>query len=611
MLNSRFGRNAQRSNNNLRRLNVLLYSFGLLFLIAELRLFQIQVISHKKYSVLAEEQYWDYQTLLPKRGNILSSDKYILAGNQIFYLLYAEPKTIPDPYKFSHDLATILADLKFQSQKPVEGETPTTREDIFSNYYDSIFKSVSKDLYWVPLEHNLTPNDRKALEDMKIKGIGFEEEPARYYPENTLASHILGFVASNEKGEKIGYGGIEGRLNEDLKGKPGKIMEETDATGTPILIGGYKKVEPVQGRDVVLTIKRPVQYIIEKLIKEGVEKYDAVSGSVIVMDPYTGDVLALANFPTYHPSDFSQSEEKVNEEDRRKTIEKKDLAISNTYEPGSVMKPLTVSAAIDLGLVTPETTYEDKGFAVYSGRTISNWDHKALGVLNIIGLLQKSNNIGAAWVGHLVGSKRLHEYFNSFGLGKKTNIELEGEESGSLRNFEDWRDIDLAVMSFGQGLAATPLQVLNAFNVFANGGYLLEPKIISKIIDGNKEIVMPTKNLRKVLSKETAATMVDLLEKAAEGGEAKFFTLKDYRIAGKTGTAEVPDETGGYSGERTNATFVGFLAGSRKFSMIVRLEEPKTSVYAAETAVPLWMNMATELVKYYGLPPDKQIEKSN
>jgi cell division protein FtsI/penicillin-binding protein 2 len=611
MLNSRYGRNAQRSNNNLRRLNVLLFSFALLFLIAELRLFQIQVISHKKYSVLAEEQYWDYQTLLPKRGNILSSDKYILAGNQIFYLLYAEPKNISDPYKFSHDLATVLADLKFQSQKPVEGQAPITREDIFSGYYDNIFKSVSKDLYWVPLEHNLTPNDRKVLEDMKIKGIGFEEEPERYYPENTLASHILGFVASNEKGEKIGYGGIEGRLNEDLKGKPGKIMEETDATGTPILIGGYKKVEPVQGRDVVLTIKRPVQYIIEKLLKEGVEKYDAVSGSVIVMDPYTGDVLALANFPTYHPSDFSQSEEKVNEEDRRKTIEKKDLAISNTYEPGSVMKPLTVSAAIDLGLVTPETTYEDKGSAVYSGRTISNWDHKALGVLNIIGLLQKSNNIGAAWVGHLVGSKKLYEYFTSFGLGKKTNIELEGEESGSLRNYEDWRDIDLAVMSFGQGLAATPLQVLNAFNVFANGGYLLEPKIISEIIDGNKEIVMPTKNLRRVISKETAATMVDLLEKAAEGGEAKFFTLKDYRIAGKTGTAEVPDETGGYSSDKTNATFVGFLAGSKRFSMIVRLEEPKTSIYAAETAAPLWMNMATELVKYYGLPPDKQIEKSN
>jgi cell division protein FtsI/penicillin-binding protein 2 len=274
------------------------------------------------------------------------------------------------------------------------------------------------------------------------------------------------------------------------------------------------------------------------------------------------------------------------------------------------MKPLTVSAAIDLGLVTPETTYEDKGYAIYSGRKIENWDHKALGTLSIVGLLQKSNNIGAAWVGTLVGSKKLHNYFDAFGIGKKTNIELEGEEAGTLRNYQDWREIDTAAMSFGQGVAATPLQVLNAFNVFANGGYLLEPKIISKIVDGETEIEMPTKNLRKVISKETAESMVGMLEKAVEGGEAKYFTLKDYRVSGKTGTAEVPDETG-YSAERTNATFVGFMTGTKKFSMIIRLEEPKTSVYAAETAVPLWMSLATELVKHFGLPPDKQIATSN
>ena len=229
--------------------------------------------------------------------------------------------------------------------------------------------------------------------------------------------------------------------------------------------------------------------------------------------------------------------------------------------------------------------------------------------MTIVGLLQKSNNIGAAWVGHLVGSKKLYQYFESFGIGKKTNIELEGEESGFLQDYQDWLDIDLAVRSFGQGLAATPLQVLNAFNVIANGGYLLEPKIISKIIDGSKEMVIPTKNLRKVISKDTSETMVGMLEKAVEGGEGKYFTIKDYRIAGKTGTAEVPDETGGYSANRTNATFVGFMAGSKKFSMIVKLEEPKTSVYAAETSVPLWMDIASELVKYYGLAPDKVIKQ--
>ncbi len=549
----------------------------------------------------------NYQVLYPRRGTIFSSDNYVLAGNQIFYLLYAEPKNIGDPYKFSHNLAAILADMKFKPNEAKEGSPPVTKEDLFSSYYDSIFKLVNKDLFWVPIEHNLTPNERKTLEDSGIKGIGFEEEPSRYYPEGTLASHVLGFVASNEKGDKVGYYGIEGRLNEDLKGRPGKISEDIDASGTPILIGNYKKTDPVQGRDIVLTIQRPVQYVVEKLLKQGVEKYDAVSGSVIVMDPFTGDVLALANYPTYSPSDFSESDQQPDPKTGRKTVEKKDLAISGTYEPGSVIKPLTISAAIDLGLITPETTYVDAGPVRYSDRVIDNWDHKHLGTLSIIGLLQKSNNIGAAWVGHLVGSKKLYGYFNAFGLGSKTNIELEGEEAGVLRDYKSWSDIDLAVMSFGQSVAATPLQVLNAYNVFANGGFLLEPKIISKVIDGSKEIVMPTKNLRRVLSRETSDTMIFVLEKAAEGGEGKYFTLKDYRIAGKTGTAEVPDETGGYSSTKTNATFVGFMSGTKKFSMIVKLEEPKASIYAAETSVPLWMDIATELVKYYGLPPDKAV----
>lgn len=610
MYSSVYRRNLRVKSDNL-RINTILFSFIFLFLLVEVRLFQIQVLSHKKYSNIAGEQYVEQRVLPAKRGNILTSENYVLAGNQIFYLLFAEPKNIENTYQFSHDLATVLANMKIEESEAKESTPSMSREDYFSFYYDNIFKSVSKDLFWVPIEHGINPDERKKLEEIGFKGIGFEDEPMRYYPEGSLASHILGFVGSDEKGEKVGYDGIEGQLNNDLSGKPGKIIEETDASGTPILIGSYKKTEPIQGRDIVLTIKRPVQYIVEKLLKEGVEEYKAVSGSVIVMDPSTGDILALANFPTYSPSDFSQTDAKFDPDLGRKPFERKDLAISNTYEPGSVIKPLTISAAVDLGLITPETTYEDKGPVRYADRIIDNWNKVHLGTLTIIELLQKSNNIGAAWVGHLVGSKKLHSYFSNFGLGTRTNIELQGEESGLLNDYKNWSDIDLAVISFGQSLAATPLQVLNAFNVFANGGYLLEPKIISKVIDRDKEIVMPTKNVRRVISKETADTMVYMLEKAAEGGEGKYFTLKDYRISGKTGTAEVPDETGGYSGTRTNATFVGFMSGTKKFSMIVKLEEPKKSIYAAETAVPLWMKIATELVKFYGLPPDKEATNSN
>jgi len=576
-----------------------------LFLLVEIRLFQIQILDHQKYRSLADEQYQGLTIINAKRGNILSSDGFTLAGNQINYLLFAEPKIISDKEVFSKNTALALSNIM-----SARSSGSNSVEDLFPNYYDQVFKSVSKNLMWVPLERGLTPNERKYFEGQQITGVGFEEEPIRYYPEGALASHILGFVASNDTGEKVGYYGVEGSLNEDLKGKPGKITEETDATGLPILIGSYKKIDPIQGRDVVLTINRSVQYVVEKQLKAGVEKYNAVSGSIIVMDPYTGSVLALANYPTYNPEDLTQDDTQVDEKTKRKLIERKDLAISETYEPGSVMKPFTVSAAVDSGLVTPETTYQDAGPVYYSGKRVDNWDGKHWGTLNIIQLLQKSNNIGAAWVGSLVGNKRLYDYLTNFGFGSKTNIDLEWEDSGILRDYLGWTAIDLAAASFGQGLSATPLQVLNGFNAIANGGFLLEPKIILKIKDAKKDILMPTKNIRRVISTKTDLTMVDLLEKAAEGGEAKYYTLKDYRVAGKTGTAQIPEE-GGYSPDRTNATFVGFLSGAKRFTMIVRLQEPKTSIYAAETAVPLWMDIAAELVKYFGIAPDKVPAGSN
>jgi cell division protein FtsI/penicillin-binding protein 2 len=445
---------------------------------------------------------------------------------------------------------------------------------------------------------------KEKILSMKIYGLGFDEEPRRFYPETHLGAHILGFVGSDKEGNRQGYFGIEGGLDAELRGRAGKIMEERDAVGDSILAGGYKRIDPIQGRDVVLTLNSSVQYLVEKKLKEGVEKYDAKSGTAILMDPFTGEIVALANFPTYEPEKFYEESGYVDPDHHRKTIERLNKAISEVYEPGSVIKPLTVATAIDKGIVTPETTYLDNGPVQYSDYMINNWDGKHYGPMTIVELLQKSNNIGAAWVGHKAGYNNIYQYFTNFGLGEKTGIPLEGEESGLVRPLEEWRDIDLANISFGQGISATPLQVVSAFNTLANGGYSIKPKIISKLIDNGKEIEMPTKNIKQVISKQTSDTMIDLLEKAVSGGEAKYFVLKDYRIAGKTGTAQIPEE-GKYAANKTNATFVGFLSGSRKLSMIVRLEEPKTSIYAAETAVPLWMNIITELVEFYGIAPDR------
>lgn len=583
------------------RIDILLLIFLIIPLLLILRLFQIQVLDHSKYRAMAQEQYWNLQTIPAKRGDILSSDGYPLATTQVSYLLFIEPKKITNKAETTKALATVLSEInKFELKDP------------YSFYEKKIDDTLNLDLYWAKIQNELSPEEKYQIESLNIEGIGFEEEPKRYYPEKTLTSHVLGFVAHNEFGEPQGYFGIEGYFDGDLKGKPGRIIEEQDALGAPILVGGYKRVDSIDGRSIVLTINRAVQYLVESRLRASVEEYGAKSGTVIVMDPFSGDIIAMANYPTYDPANFNDFGDNDDENDEllagaSKKIERTNLAISQTYEPGSVIKGLTVAAAIDLKIVSPETTFVDSGPVQYSDYVIDNWDFKHYGVQTIVELLQKSNNIGAAWVGHKVGSKDLSNYFKNFGLGKKTNIDLEGEDTGIIRDYKSWTDIDLATISFGQGVSATPLQVLNGFNAIANGGRVMRPRIVKTVVDENKVIEIPVTVEKEVISKKTSATMVDMLTKAVSGGESKYFNIKNYNIAGKTGTAQIP-EKGTYNPNKTNATFVGFLSESKKFSMIVKLEEPSSSIYAAETAVPLFMRITEDLVKYYGIPPDKDIE---
>jgi stage V sporulation protein D (sporulation-specific penicillin-binding protein) len=580
------------TENNL-RINLVICVFCIVFGILIMRLFSIQVLGHKQYRAQAQEQYWNLQEIPAKRGDILSSDKYPLATTQVAYLMYAEPKVIANPFQTAYDLAQLLA--KYNKYEFVDPHT---------YYQKRLHELLVMDLFWVKLHDGLTPEEKEEIEALQIKGIGFEPYPMRYYPEKTLSSHVLGFVAQNETGDPQGYFGIEGRLNGDLKGKPGRVVQEQDAVGAPILVGGFKKVDSIDGRDVVLTINRAVQYLVEQRLEEGVKQYGAKSGNVIVMDPFTGDIIAMANYPTYDPANFNDFG------DESKVVERQNFSISQTYEPGSVLKALTVAAAVDIKKVTRNSTFVDEGPVRYSDYYIDNWDKKHHGVQTVVELLQKSNNIGAAWVGTLVGRENLADYLNKFGFGRTLGIDLEGEDTGVIRNPKGWTDIDLATISFGQGVSATPLQVLNSFNALANGGNLMKPRIVSKLIGDGKEIEIPTKTLNKVVSAETSDEMVYMLTKAAEGGEASYFNLKNYHVAGKTGTAQIPVD-GKYDPSKTNATFVGFLTESKKYSMIVRLEEPSSSPYASETAVPLWMQITDDLVKYYGIPPDKVIEQSS
>lgn len=570
------------------RLDVIALGFAFLALIFITRLYVIQVQKHGVLSAKAQEQYQNLSTIQAKRGNIYARDMQPLAASQKAYLLYFEPKIVSNKPKVADTLASIFS------------SDVQEREELRVRFT----KILNLNLYWVAAQHEVLPETKIKIEALKLKGVGFEEEPIRFYPEKRLASHVLGYVAKNTSGEAQGYFGIEGYFNGDLVGRPGRVIQEKDALGNPILVGKYRRNDPINGTDIVLTLDRSLQYMVEKKLEAGVKKYEADYGSIIVMDPLTGEILALANFPSYDPSNLVIYEDKANKQDLY-FDQPINYAVSEVYEPGSVIKALTVSAGIDTGVINKDSTFNDAGPVEYSGYTVDNWDLKHHQVQTITQLLQKSNNIGSAWVAHQVGGKDLYHYFRAFGLGSRSGVELEGEDSGFLRKEEDLTAIDLATSGFGQGMSATPLQVLNAFNVIANQGVLLKPRIVKQLRDSKEVIELKPKPVKKVLSEGTAKTVEAMLEDAASGGEAKYFVIKNYRIAGKTGTAQIPKD-GKYDPKETNATFVGYLSGKKKISILVKLTRPKTSPYAAETAVPIWMDVANEIIKYYGIAPDKE-----
>jgi len=565
--------------------NHLLILFAILFLVLGLRLLYLQVFQYSFYKKLAVNQQITEKRIDYSRGNIISSDGMILATNNITYNLVINPKIITNTQAY---LDLFLKVLKFENDED---------KNKFVERFNSL---VSTDRYFQIIKKNLSSQEKSELEKNNFNGISFEKEIKRYYPEGNLASNVLGFVADSETEKYQGYYGIEGKNDSLLRGRQGRIVFEKGADGETILFGNYDKAESIDGDHIVLTINRSIQYIIEKKLKEGVEKYGAKSGQVIVMDPKSGEILGMANFPNFNP--YDPYNEKLSSSENYKSIIK-NKAISDNFEPGSVIKPLTIASALDSNVINQTDTFFDNGKAVYSKEEIDNWDKKHLGELSLIQILQKSNNIATAQIGMKLGDKNIKEYFKKFGLGQRTGIDLEGEEAGYIRD-GFWADLDIASASFGQGINATPLQVLSAFNVFANNGDYIKPKIIKRIIKpDNTQIDYPDIKQRNVISKKTNDFMEKILVESTSLNEGKFFALKNYKISGKTGTAQI-SKNGKYVENLTNASFVGYLTNSKRFSMIVRLEEPSSSTYAAETALPLWMDTAQEIANFMNIPSD-------
>jgi len=555
------------------RVNFLLILFILVGFLISARLFYWQIFSFSDLAALAENQHWISFEIPAKRGEILASDGAPLASNEEAFLVFASLPEIKDKVD---SIADKLAPL-------LEPDNPATMAGLIKE------RLARSDLVWVPLKHEVSRETKSEIESLELDGIGFEEEQKRSYPEASASAHLLGFVGSDINGQPKGYFGLEGYYDLELKGRPGLLRREKDASGKPILIGEVEREEERDGRTLLTTIDRTIQYLISEKLQEGLQRYGASSGSVVVMEPKTGAILGMAAWPNYNPENYVAFDKGLYP----------NPAVSFSYEPGSTFKVLVMSAALNEGAVKPETRCDQcSGPRIISGYTLKTWNEKYFPNSTMTEVIQHSDNVGMVFVGEKLGKEKMVEYLQKFGLGQPTGVDLEDETSPKLRPLEEWRQIDLATVCFGQGIALTPLQMTRAVASIANGGYLVTPFVVQKVISEEGVSEIRPKIGEQILKSATTMMMTEMMVNAVDNGEAKWAKPKGYRIAGKTGTAQIP-VAGHYDQEKTIASFVGFApADEPQFVMLVTLREPSSSPWGAETAAPLWFDIAKEIFTY-------------
>ncbi len=543
-----------------------------LALIIVARLFYWQIASGDRLRLEATAQYYLQFNLPATRGTISASDGQALVINQPADLIYASPPKIKNIPGFVKQVAPVLN----LDQKRLESDL------------------IIPGRVWVPLAHKVESKLSQKLKDLNLAGLGFESESKRFYPESSMAAQLLGFVGSDQNGRDTGYFGLEGEYDRELRGQDGKLEMEKDVKGAPILVGDGQRVAPIDGRNLTLYLDRTVQYSAEKRLLEGINAYGAKSGTVTIMDPITGGILAMASFPNYDPSNFSGFDK----------IYYQNPIVAGSYEPGSTFKVLVMSAALDNKVMTPNTVVDESGPTRVGEYSIKTWNDQYHGPITTTKVLEYSSNVGMVAIERLLGQKKLLEAIHNFGFGQPTGIDLEEESSPDLRPDNEWHEIDYATASFGQGIAVTPLQMVRAVAAVANDGWLMQPEIVRTITDSNgSKVDVKPKKIRRVMSSTTANILTEMMIAAVDNGEAKWAKPKGYRIAGKTGTAQIP-VSGHYDATKTIASFVGFApADYPKFVMLVTLNEPTVSIWGSETAAPIFFNIAKDLFSYYGIAP--------
>lgn len=550
--------------------------FVLLLAATVVRSFYLQIYNHDKYAKLAEKQHVKVVNLIPSRGAIYDSTNSALAVSIEMDSLFAEPRSLEDIPAVARQLAPLI-------------EMPA----------DVIEKKLKASKGFVWLQRRLTPETVSKIKALDIDGLGFVKEPKRFYPNAEIGSHVVGFTGLDPDGLE----GVERRFNSTLLGNTGYMISERDALGREIGNRGMVVKKASSGQSVALTIDKNIQYIAEKELAAAVEGSRAKGGTAIVMEPQTGRVLAMANYPTFNPNAVAKYQPNA----------MRNRAITDSFEPGSTMKVFLIAAALEEKVVSPQDTFNcENGSYNIGGRTIH--DTHSYGRLSVSDILKHSSNIGSAKIGAKLGAERLYGYLKGFGFGAKSNIDLPGEVSGYLRSKSQWYGVDLATISFGQGVSISAMQLAGAVSAVANGGTLMQPYILERVLDDKGAVVKQISPVSKqrVISPTTAVNLTRMMETVvSEEGTAPKAMVDGYRVAGKTGTAQKADPvTKGYSSDKRTASFVGFIpADAPRLTIVVIVDEPRTSPYGGIVAAPAFSAIAKQSLCYLKVSPNQPLKK--
>lgn len=536
-----------------RRLNLVFLLFCLFGALISWRLFTLQVLQSKHFEALSDSQKLQESTSVAERKEIFMQDKqgllYPLAVNREIKIIYANPRQVP------------VAKAKHISSKLA---------DILEISAQQVFDKLSKHSEYQIIKRNVSPAVAQKVANQEFPGVKVGKEIIRYYPQGELASHVVGF---------LGYKGHQRKGQYGVEAYYDKFLRREDSS------------------DLVLTLDYNIQFKAKQELAEAIDKYAAEGGSVTVMDPTNGRILALATAPDFNPNRYSEVE------DYNLFL---NPVVSKVYEPGSAFKPIVVAGGLEEGVIKPTTTYYDKGYVQVRDRTIHNAGNKSYGRSNIIDILSYSINTGAVFVQQKLGQDKFREYVRRFGFDKKTGIDLPYEAKGNIFNLYSRRPINFATAAFGQGIAVTPIAMLQAMQIIANKGVAVPVHLVDE-----QRTTLPPKytsgrKKRRVISQETASRLTSMLVEVVEQGHGRQTKLDSYYVAGKTGTAQVPEKDApGYS-DKTIHTFVGFApAYSPQFVMLVKLDNPKKLRFSAGTAVPVFKEIAQYILNYYEIPPTK------